>query len=193
MKMVVASGNRHKIEEIQVVLPDDVTLVPQTDLGIAEVAETGLTFVENAILKARNAAAASGLPAIADDSGLEVDWLEGAPGIRSARFAGDEATDRQNIEKLLDLLDGVSERSAKFRCVIVMMRHAADPMPTIATGTWHGEVIDTPRGTGGFGYDPVFYLPDVGKTVAELPPAEKHRMSHRGQALAQLQRQWETP
>lgn len=192
MRVVVASGNHHKIEEIRVVLPRDITLIPQTDLGVAEAAETGTTFVENAIIKARNAAQATGLPAIADDSGLEVDSLDGAPGIYSSRFAGAHANDRQNIEKLIELLDGVTERAAKFRCVIVLMRHAADPMPIIASGTWHGEIIDTPRGAGGFGYDPVFYLPDIGKSVAELPPAEKHRMSHRGQALVELQRQWGT-
>ncbi len=187
MKLVLASGNRHKVMEIREALPPEFELVPQTDLGIQSADETGLTFVENAILKARHAARSSGLAAIADDSGLEVDHLHGAPGIYSSRYAGDQATDRQNTGKLLAALDGVQQRAARFRCVIVLLRHADDPTPIITMGTWHGEIALTPRGEGGFGYDPVFWLPESECTVAELAPADKERLSHRGQALRQLQ------
>ena len=188
MKIVLATGNPHKVIEISGVLPDGMTVIPQTELGIPSADETGLTFVENAIIKARNAAASSGLPAIADDSGLEVDFLQGAPGIYSSRYAGLDATDDDNIEKLLTALEGVPReaRTARFQCVIVMMRHGADPAPLIAQGTWEGEILTERRGNNGFGYDPVFLVPAYRRSVAEIPPDQKYRESHRGQALLKL-------
>jgi XTP/dITP diphosphohydrolase len=154
------------------------------------VEETGLSFVENAILKARNAAAHSGLAAIADDSGIEVDALAGAPGIYSARFAGPGASDRDNLNKLIKVLKGrpVEERTARFQCLMVYLRHAEDPTPVICQGTWEGVILDAPRGENGFGYDPVFFVPSEGCSSAELDPATKNRLSHRGQALAKLVR-----
>lgn len=188
MKLVLASGNAHKVQEIQRALPDRYELIPQTVLGVSPVEETGLTFVENAIIKARHAAQVTGLPAIADDSGLEVDFLKGAPGIYSARYAGREATDADNNRKLLDALAGVSDeaRTARFQCVIVVMQHALDPTPLIASGSWEGRIVHSAEGTGGFGYDPLFFLPDHGCTVAMLPDMEKDRLSHRGKAIGQL-------
>lgn len=188
MKVVLASGNVHKCEEIAAVLPRDIELVTQTSLGIGSVPETGLTFVENAIIKARHASSESGLAALADDSGIEVDYLRGAPGIYSARYSGDDATDAANNEKLLRELEGVPapQRTARFQCVIVFLRHALDPTPIIASGTWAGTVLTAPRGESGFGYDPLFYVPALGQTVAELAPEEKTHRSHRGQALARL-------
>jgi len=188
-RIVLASGNRGKIAEINALLePLALEVVPQSAFAIEEADETGLSFVENAIIKARHAAELTGLPALADDSGLEVDALHGAPGVRSSRYAGPDANDQANVTKLLDALAGIPEpqRSARFQCVIVLMRHATDPTPLICQGTWEGRILFTPRGNGGFGYDPVFYVPDEDCASAELPPAVKNRLSHRGQALACL-------
>ena len=163
-------------------------IIPQTGLGVPEVEETGASFGENALLKARNAARHTGLPAIADDSGLEVDALGGAPGIYSARYAGPKATDADNLRKLLQELDGVpaEKRRARFRCVIAYLRRADDPAPLVCEGVWEGSILEAPRGTNGFGYDPVFLVPGKNLTSAELPAEEKNRLSHRGQALAKL-------
>jgi XTP/dITP diphosphohydrolase len=188
-RIVAATGNPGKLAEIAAILQEfRVEVVSQGELGIGEVEETGLTFVENAILKARNAARLSERPAIADDSGLEVDALGGAPGIRSARYAGRGADDGANIDKLLDELAGVEQREAAFRCVMVFLRHAEDPSPLIAEGVWRGRILSERRGGGGFGYDPVFYDPESGGSVAELPAGEKNRISHRAQALRELAR-----
>ena len=186
MKIVLASNNPGKVREIGQLLADSgIEVLPQSKFHVVEVEETGLTFVENAILKARNAAAQSGLPAIADDSGLEVDALNGAPGIYSARFAGKGASDADNLNKMLTELKGVpaDQRSARFQCLMVYMRHADDPTPIICQGTWEGSITTEPRGESGFGYDPVFHVPTHGCTAAELPAEEKNRLSHRGQAL----------
>ena len=190
-RIVLASGNRGKLREFSALLAGaGFDLVAQHELGVPEAEETGLSFVENAILKARNAAQHSGLPAIADDSGLEVDALGGAPGIYSSRYAGADADDRANVDRLLRELDGLPEakRSARFRCLIVYMRHALDPTPLICQGTWEGSILTAPRGDGGFGYDPVFLVPGHGYASAELPPDVKNRLSHRGQAMATLLR-----
>ena len=187
--IVLASNNAGKVREInQLLAPAGISVQPQGELGIEEADETGLSFVENAIIKARHAAQASGWPAIADDSGLEVDALNGAPGIYSARYAGADADDRTNCDKLLAALDGVpeAERSARFQCVMVYLRHAADPTPLICQGTWEGRILDTPRGDNGFGYDPVFYVPEQGCSAAELDAPTKNALSHRGQALQQM-------
>ena len=188
-KVVLASGNKGKVREFGEILAGaDIGIVPQTELGVPEAEETGLTFVENAILKARNAARHTGLPAIADDSGLEVDALKGAPGIYSARYAGVGAGDQANLEKLLAALQDVpaDQRSARFQCVLVYMEHELDPTPIICQGAWEGVIAFEPHGDGGFGYDPVFFVPSHNATVAELPAAVKHELSHRGQALRQL-------
>ncbi|SCZ64916.1 XTP/dITP diphosphatase [Thiohalomonas denitrificans] len=188
-RVVLASGNRGKVREINEILAGlDIEVVPQTEFGVEEVEETGLTFVENAILKARNAAAHTGLPAIADDSGLEVDVLNGAPGIYSARYAGPGATDQANLEKLLEELSGVEDagRTARFQCLMVYMDHEADPTPIICQGSWEGRIAREPKGESGFGYDPVFYVPDHDCTAAQLSGEEKNRLSHRGQALRAL-------
>jgi XTP/dITP diphosphohydrolase len=187
--VVLASGNRGKLGEFRALLAaTGLDIVPQSALDVPEAEETGLSFVENAILKARNAARHTGLPALADDSGLEVDALRGAPGIYSARFAGPDADDAANNRRLLDLLQEIplAHRTARFRCALVYLRHAEDPAPLICQGTWEGQVLDAPRGAAGFGYDPLFWLPEHGRTAAELPAAEKNRISHRGQAMAQL-------
>ncbi len=189
MKIVLASNNPGKVREIGQILADlDMEILPQSDFNVPEVAETGLTFVENAIIKARNAAQHSGLAAIADDSGLEVDALNGAPGIYSARFAGAGATDEQNLQKLLQELENVPEekRTARFQCLMVYMRHATDPTPLICQGTWEGLITFEPIGESGFGYDPVFFVPEQGCTSAQLPAAVKNRLSHRGQAMRKL-------
>lgn len=188
MKLVLATGNMHKVREINSVMPPDMELVAQSDLDIQGPEETGLTFVENALIKARNAASISGLPAIADDSGLAVDFLGGAPGIYSSRYAGPEASDADNNAKLLDALGAVpaEQRTARFHCVIVMLRHAEDPVPLIAQGSWAGEILTAPRGHNGFGYDPLFFVPAMNCSAAELPAATKHQISHRGQALQRL-------
>lgn len=188
-KVVLATGNPGKVREMADLLADfGLNIVAQTDLGVESAEETGLTFIENAILKARHAAQVTGLPAIADDSGLAVDALGGAPGIYSARYAGEAASDRQNLEKLLVALQDVPEgqRQAQFHCVLVYLRHADDPTPLVCHGSWHGEIARHPAGAGGFGYDPIFWLPALGKTAAELSKAEKQAVSHRGQALSLL-------
>lgn len=187
-RVVLASNNAGKQREFAAMLADaGVELVTQGELGVDAAAETAPTFVENALTKARHAAAATGLPAIADDSGLEVDALGGAPGVYSARFAGEPSNDEANNERLLQLLYGKSEteRAARYRAVLVYLRSAEDPAPVIAEGTWEGRIATAPQGEGGFGYDPLFALPD-GRTAAELSAEEKNRLSHRGKALAQL-------
>jgi XTP/dITP diphosphohydrolase len=189
MRLVLASGNAGKLIEIREVLGDlAIELIGQGELGVEDADETGATFVENAILKARHAARITGLPALGDDSGICVDALGGAPGLLSARYAGSHGDSTANIAKLLDALKDVAEarRSAHFFCVIVVLRHADDPAPLIAEGRWHGRILDAPRGTGGFGYDPVFFDPQRNAGAAELDPAEKNRISHRGQALFRL-------
>lgn len=188
-QIVLASNNPGKVREIGQMLADlDLEVLPQSAFKIEEVEETGLSFVENAILKARHAAANSGLPAIADDSGLEVDALNGAPGIYSARYAGAGATDTQNLQKLLADLEKVpqEQRTARFQCLLVYMRHAQDPTPRIYQGTWEGRITFEPRGESGFGYDPVFFVPSHNCTSAELAPEVKNALSHRGQALRLL-------
>lgn len=188
-KVVLATGNPGKVRELADLLSAfGLDIVAQTDLDVASAEETGLTFIENAILKARHAAHITGLPAIADDSGLAVDALGGAPGIYSARYAGEEASDRQNLEKLLAALENVpdGQRQAQFHCVLVYLRHAEDPVPLVFHGSWQGEITRTPAGEGGFGYDPIFYVPESGKTAAELSKTEKGAVSHRGKALTLL-------
>lgn len=187
--IVLASNNPGKVREVNALLTGQrITVVPQSEYGVPEAEETGLSFVENAILKARHAALLTGLPAIADDSGIEVDALNGAPGIYSARFAGKGAGDRANLEKLLaDLYDVPEElRGARFQCLMVYMRHANDPTPLICQGTWEGRILFAPRGSQGFGYDPVFFVPTHNCSSAELPPEVKNALSHRGQALRKL-------
>ncbi|MGA7802500.1 MAG: RdgB/HAM1 family non-canonical purine NTP pyrophosphatase [Gammaproteobacteria bacterium] len=187
--IVLASSNPGKVREINHLLDGhDLQVVPQSQFQVPDADETGLTFVENAILKARNAAQHTGLPAIGDDSGIEVDALNGAPGIYSARYAGSGAGDRDNVDKLLAALEGVPEqaRTARFQCVMVYLRDGADPTPIICQGTWEGRILDAPRGANGFGYDPVFHVPTHHCSAAELPAEIKNRLSHRGQALTQL-------
>ncbi len=193
MCIVLASGNPGKIREIQAILaPFGVRILPQTAFAIPEIEETAPTFVENALIKARNAARYAGLPALADDSGLEVEALNGAPGVYSARYAGPGADDALNNAKLLEALTGLEEkdRGARFRCVLVFVRHPYDPSPLIAEGTWEGVITTQPRGEGGFGYDPLFYLPELGRTAAQLAAEEKNRLSHRGKALQRLLELW---
>jgi XTP/dITP diphosphohydrolase len=188
-RIVLASNNAGKVREIgQLLAPLELDVVPQSQFDVPEADETGLSFVENAILKARHAADLTGLPAIADDSGIEVDALDGRPGIYSARYAGVGASDADNLQKLLHELDGVpdEERGARFQCLMVYMRHAQDPTPIICQGTWEGRIVVEARGQGGFGYDPVFFVPEKNCTSAELPAEEKNRLSHRGQALRKL-------
>ena len=188
-KIVLASSNAGKVREFNELLQGSgIEVVPQTLYGVPDIEETGLSFVENAILKARNAAQHTGLPAIADDSGLEVDALDGAPGIYSARYAGDGASDEDNLLKLLDALKDTpdAERGARFQCLMVHLRHGADPTPRIVQGTWEGAILHTPRGDNGFGYDPVFYVPEQDCSSAQLAPGIKNRLSHRGQALRRL-------
>ncbi len=186
-QIVLASGNPGKIREIQAILADH-PIVPQSQFQVVEVDETGKTFVENAILKARNAAFHSGLPAIADDSGLAVDYLHGAPGVISARYAGSDASDQDNVDKLLKELAGVpfEQRTARFICVIVFIEHAEDPCPVIAQGTWEGRILDEPVGDNGFGYDPVFWVPEFECASAQLTSEVKNAISHRGKALSVL-------
>ena len=188
-ELVLASDNQGKLKELTALLSDrGFSVVGQGDLDVTPAEETGETFIENAILKARNAARQTGHPAIADDSGIEVDALKGAPGVYSARFAGDNATDSDNVAKLLSQLTDVQseDRKARFRCLMVYLRRADDPAPLICEGTWSGKVTLTPSGENGFGYDPVFWVPDEGCTAAELNPARKNVLSHRAQALKQL-------
>ncbi|MGB0733269.1 MAG: XTP/dITP diphosphatase [Pontibacterium sp.] len=187
--IVLASGNKGKLKEFNEVLSHlNVSVRPQSEFNVSDADETGLSFVENAILKARHAAQATGLPALADDSGLEVDALNGAPGIYSARFAGTHGDDTANNAKLVKALANVptEQRTARFRCVLVFMRHAEDPTPLICQGSWEGIILDAPKGENGFGYDPLFYIPALDKVSAELPPEEKNKLSHRGQAVQQF-------
>jgi XTP/dITP diphosphohydrolase len=188
-KLVLASNNAKKSAEMQTLLaPLGLEIVPQARLGVDEVEEPYFTFIENALVKARHAAAATGLPAIADDSGLCVAALGGAPGVLSARFAGEPKSDERNNQFLLEQLSNVpeNERNAWYYCCLVLVRHADDPCPMIADGQWHGLILYTPRGEGGFGYDPLFWLPEFGKSAAELDPAHKNSLSHRGIAMQQL-------
>ena len=194
-RLVLASGNPGKLRELQAILADaGYDLHPQSEFGVSEAEETGTTFVENAIIKARHAAAHTGLPALADDSGIEVDALDGAPGVYSARFAGPGADDAANNALLVERLRDVAEerRGARYRAVIVLLRHAADPSPLICEGSWEGVIRLEPAGQGGFGYDPHFYLPELGCTSAQLDADEKNRLSHRGQALGELKRRLAT-
>lgn len=187
-RVVLASGNAGKLKELQATLaPLGIALLPQSDFDMPEVEETGTTFVENALLKARAASRHCGLPAIADDSGLEVDALNGAPGIYSARFAGGGG-DSANNQKLLQALEGIdaAQRSARYQCLLVYMRHWQDPTPLICQGSWEGSILVQSQGDGGFGYDPLFYLPDYDCSAAELPAGEKNRVSHRARASAEL-------
>ena len=188
-KIVLATGNLGKVKELGELLNQhNIDVVPQSEFNVGDVAETGTTFVENEIIKARHAAKITGLPAIADDSGLEVDALNGAPGVYSARFAGAVATDADNNAKLLSELTGVekSKRTARFHCVLVFMAHENDPTPVICHGTWEGEILETPAGEQGFGYDPLFWVESEHKASAELTREEKGALSHRGKALAKL-------
>lgn len=188
-KVVLATSNVGKVRELATLLAGfDLDIIAQSALHIDSVEETGLTFIENAILKARHAAQISGLPAIADDSGLAVTALGGVPGIYSARYAGENARDEQNVQKLLAAMASVPDdkRQAQFHCVLVYLRHAADPTPIVCHGRWSGVITRQPSGSGGFGYDPVFFVPSLGKTAAELSHEEKSAISHRGQALKLL-------
>ncbi|WP_248465557.1 RdgB/HAM1 family non-canonical purine NTP pyrophosphatase [Pectobacterium versatile] len=188
-KVVLATGNPGKVRELASLLADfGLDIVAQTELGVDSAEETGLTFIENAILKARHAAQITGLPAIADDSGLAVDALGGAPGIYSARYAGVDASDQQNLDKLLLTLKDVpnEQRRASFHCVLVYLRHAEDPTPIVCHGSWQGVLTHEAAGSGGFGYDPIFFVPELGTTAAELTREEKNAQSHRGQALRLL-------
>lgn len=190
-KIVLASGNQGKLKELNELLaPCNIEAVSQSEFNISPAVEDGLSFVENAILKARWASKHSGLPAIADDSGLEVDYLKGQPGIYSARFSGDDATDEKNNAKLLSILDGVpaAQRTARFQCVVVYMKHFEDPTPLICQGTWEGVIGTSHEGDNGFGYDSLFYIPNLNKTSAQLMAKEKNKLSHRGQAMTELLR-----
>lgn len=191
--IVLASGNAGKLREFKAMFSDlGIDIVPQTELAVTDVPETGTTFVENAIIKARHAAEITGMPAIADDSGIEVDYLNGAPGIYSARYSGDldgqGATDERNNQKLLQALEGVddSKRSARYQCILVYMRHAADPTPIICQASWEGRILHEEIGENGFGYDPLFYVPEYDMSSAMLEPEVKNRISHRGKALELL-------
>ncbi|HHI81982.1 MAG TPA: RdgB/HAM1 family non-canonical purine NTP pyrophosphatase [Rhizobiales bacterium] len=188
-RIVLATGNTGKVRELGALLAQlDIEIIPQSEFDVPEADETGLTFVENAIIKARNAAAHTGLPAIADDSGLEVDFLKGAPGIYSSRFAGVNANSQDNVKKLLTEMKDVAdaERSARFQCLLVFMAHDKDPTPLICQGTWEGSILHEQQGDGGFGYDPVFYVPTHDCASAELTAEIKNQLSHRGQALRKL-------
>ncbi len=188
-RIVLASSNPGKLAEMRAILAElGIELVAQSAFGVVDADETGATFIENAMIKARQAARVSGLPAIGDDSGLCVDALGGAPGLFSARYAGQHGDAAANIVKLLGALHSVPEtlRSAHFHCSIVLLRGAADPAPLLAEGRWHGRILEAPRGTGGFGYDPVFFDPQLGRSAAELEAMSKNRVSHRGQALSRL-------
>jgi len=188
-KWVLATGNKGKVKEMSQLLNSfSIEVLPQNHFDVAEVPETGTTFVENAIIKARHAAKVTGLPAIADDSGLEVDFLSGQPGIYSSRFAGENASDQDNIDLLLNKLEGVGSehRRARFQCVLVYMRHELDPTPIICQGTWEGLISDTIQGENGFGYDPIFWVESEQCSSAQLSKQRKNELSHRGQALAML-------
>jgi XTP/dITP diphosphohydrolase len=188
-RIVVATGNRGKLAELSRLLaPTGIELCAQSEAGIEPPEETGLTFIENALLKARHASAGTGLPALADDSGLAVDAMGGAPGIYSARYAGENADDAANNRKLLHSLSGVAPeaRTARYHCALVLLRHPADPLPLVCSASWEGLILAEPRGTGGFGYDPLFLVPSLGLTAAELDPVLKNQLSHRGRALQML-------
>ncbi|WP_162062392.1 XTP/dITP diphosphatase [Vibrio taketomensis] len=188
-KIVLATGNQGKVHEMADLLADfGFEVLAQSDFNIVEAEETGTTFIENAIIKARHAAKETGLPAIADDSGLEVDYLNGAPGIYSARYAGVDASDADNISKLLAAMQGVPEeqRTARFHCVLVLMRHADDPTPIVCHGKWEGRILTEAQGENGFGYDPIFFVPEDNCSSAQLEPARKKQLSHRGKALKAL-------
>ncbi|MGA7949711.1 MAG: RdgB/HAM1 family non-canonical purine NTP pyrophosphatase [Thiobacillaceae bacterium] len=186
-KLIIASGNPGKLREIgQILTPLGFEVLPQSDFAVPECPEPHVTFIENCLAKARHAALHTGLAALADDSGICVEALNGAPGVYSARYAGEPRSDERNNEKLVAALRGQGNRKAHYYCVIVLVRHADDPEPLIAEGRWHGEIIDVPRGAGGFGYDPHFYLPKFGRTGAELTANEKNAVSHRGKALLAL-------
>jgi XTP/dITP diphosphohydrolase len=187
-QIVLATGNKGKVAEFSTLFDGfSIQVTPQSEFNVKEVPETGTTFVENAIIKARNAAKVTGLPAIADDSGLAVDVLGGAPGIYSARYAGDTANDSDNINKLLKALENETDnRKARFLCVLVFMQHELDPTPIICQGEWHGEISTQISGNGGFGYDPIFWIPEQNCSAAELESNIKNRISHRGNALVQL-------
>ena len=188
-KIVLASNNAGKVKEIHALLKGfDINVISQSEYDVDSVEETGLTFVENAIIKARYATLKTGLPAIADDSGIEVDALKGAPGIYSARFSGEGANDKDNNKKLLESLKDVPEekRTARYQCVMVFMRHAADPTPIIASGSWEGVILKSAKGNGGFGYDPLFYVPTHQCSAAELSAELKNKLSHRAKALISL-------
>jgi XTP/dITP diphosphohydrolase len=188
-RIVLASNNAGKAKELMALLaPLGIEIVSQSDFSVPDVEETGLTFVENALIKARHACRITGLPAIADDSGIEVDALNGAPGIYSARFAGEQGNDAANNQKLLELLEGVpaEERTARYQCVMVLLEHETDPTPLIFSGAWEGVIGTAPQGDGGFGYDPLFWLPSRGVTAAEIAPELKNLISHRAKAARQL-------
>ena len=189
MKLVLASGNAGKLAELRELLGDGFELHAQSEFGVGDADETGLSFIENAILKARHAARATGLPALGDDSGLCVDALDGAPGLYSARYAGTHGDAGANIDKLLRALDGIEDasRTARFVCALALVRHAEDPQPLVAEGLWEGRILHARQGGNGFGYDPVFFSPAHGCSAAELPAATKNRDSHRSRALAILQ------
>jgi len=186
-KLVIASGNKGKLHELQKLLePLNIEVLPQSHFNVPEAEEPFVTFIENALAKARHASRLTGLPALADDSGICVDALQGAPGVHSARYAGEPKSDARNNEKLLQELNGKTNRQAHYYCVIVLVLHADDPQPLIAEGTWPGEILETPQGTGGFGYDPLFIDDKTGKAAAELPAEIKNRISHRGHAMSKL-------
>lgn len=186
-KLVIASNNAGKIFEISALLaPFAIDVLSQSVFNVTEIDEPHVTFVENALAKARHASYCAKLPALADDSGICVPALDGAPGVHSARYAGEPKSDERNNQRLIEALENQSDRHAFYYCVIVLVRHADDPQPIIVDGSWHGEIIDQPRGTGGFGYDPHFFLPEFGKTSAELTVEQKNAISHRGRALAKL-------
>jgi len=183
-KLVLASNNPGKLREFQFLLqPLGIEVLTQAQLGIAEAEEPHVTFVENALAKARHVSRLSGLPALADDSGICVEALGGAPGVFSARYAGEPKSDARNNEKLLREMQGIADRRAHYCCLLVLLHHADDPQPLIAEGEWHGEIAHQERGAGGFGYDPLFWLPELGKMSAELDHEQKHAISHRGKAL----------
>lgn len=186
-QIVLATGNQGKVKELGAMLKElSIEVLPQSQFDVPDVPETGTTFIENAIIKARHAAKITGLPAIADDSGLEVDALNGAPGVYSARFAGESANDQDNIDKLLVEMQGKAVRSARFWCVLVYIRHADDPTPLVCQASWEGTITEDQQGREGFGYDPVFYVASEGCTSAQLTKEQKNALSHRGQALQQL-------
>lgn len=196
MKLVLASSNHGKLEELRGLLSGNgIELIAQSDLGVEDADETGTTFVENALIKARHATRITGLPALADDSGICVDALHGAPGLHSARYAGEHGNASRNIDKLLEVLDGVPDarRGAHFYCVLVLLRHTDDPQPLIVEGQWNGRILHERRGSGGHGYDPVFFDPAHGQSAAEMELDFKNGISHRGKALVALKRRLATP